>query len=499
MQLSAQNISKSFGATRALVDVSVTLESGKVRALVGENGAGKSTLFKVLAAHEKRDAGVVLLDGQPYDPANTREAEALGVAMVLQEVTINPSLGIAENIFIDRMQRFSGVFGILNAKALRRAAQEILDQIGAGVSVNRDLSQLDLGQWKVIEIARALSYDPKVLLLDESTAYLNTREVDALLNVIRSLKERGICIGFVSHHLDEVARVADMVTILKDGAWVGDYAVDEITPDEIGALMVGRDVSQQMYPPRRSVEDGVRLEQEEPVLVLENVAVEGRLEGIDLKLRRGEILGIGGLKGSGGEDILGVLNGDLRKPKGRMAFADQEYRPKKPADAWKLGIGYLPGNRTGEGLIVDFTVQENLTMASRPRKGLFRDQRAERKSSEELIADLTIKASSPAVPCGSLSGGNMQKVVLGKCMAPEPRLLLLNNPTRGIDVGARMEIYRIIHDLAGQGVAVILLSEDLPELIGLSDRIVITRVGRISKVFGRDERPTEEEIVSYMV
>jgi len=497
--LSAQNISKSFGATKALVNASTTLESGKVRALVGENGAGKSTLFKVLAAHEKRDAGTVTFDGRPYEPANTSEAETLGVAMVLQEITINPSIGIAENIFIDRMRRFSGAFGILNARAMRRAAQDILDQIGAGVSVYQDLSQLNLGQWKVIEIARALSYDPKVLLLDESTAYLNTHEVDALLNVIRGLKERGICIGFVSHHLDEVAQVADMITILKDGAWIGDYAVDEITPDEIGALMVGRDVSQHMYPLRRSAEGDALREPKEPILILDSVSLDGRLEEIDLALHQGEILGIGGLKGSGGEDILSLLIGDLRQHKGRMIFAGREYRPKTPADALALGIGYLPGSRTSEGLIVDFSVQENLTISSRPRRGWFRDQSAERQSSEALIATLTIKASSPTVSCSSLSGGNLQKVVLGKCMAPKPRLLLLNNPTRGIDVGARVEIYRIIHDLAQNGVAIILLSEDLPELIGMSDRIVITRVGRISKAFDRSETATEEEIINHMV
>ncbi len=499
MQLSAQNISKSFGATKALDEVSVTLESGMVRALVGENGAGKSTLFKVLAAHEKRDTGTVVLDGQPYTPANIRAAEALGVTMVMQEITINPSLGVAENIYIDRMKQFNGPFGILNAKAMRRAAQTILDEIGAGVSVNQGLYQLDLGQWKIIEVARALSYDPKVLLLDESTAYLNTQEIDALLRVIWSLKERGICIGFVSHHLDEISRVADRITILKDGAWVGDYAVDEITQDEIGALMVGRDIGANLYPVRHTAEHDLQWEQEEPILSLKDVALAGRLDGIDLMLHRGEILGIGGLKGSGGEAILGVVNGDLRRFKGRMLFEGQEYRPKKPVDAWQLGIGYLPGSRTGEGLIVDFSVQENLTLASRPRVGPFRDHRTERSSSLQLMSTLRIKAGDPSVPCSSLSGGNMQKVVLGKCMAPNPRLLLLNNPTRGIDVGARTEIYRIIRSLADQGISVMLLSEDLPELIGLCDRIVITRLGSISKLFGYGETPTEEEVVSYMV
>jgi ribose transport system ATP-binding protein len=499
LQLLARNISKSFGPTIALDNVSLTLEPGKVHALVGENGAGKSTLFKVLAAHEKKDAGVITLDGKPYDPADTVEAHACGVALVFQEITVNPSLGIAENIYVDRMRRFNRAFNILDAKAMRRAAQQLLDGIGAGVSVSQNLSQLDLGQWKIIEIARALSYDPTVLLLDESTAYLNTREVDALLNVINTLRARQIAIGFVSHHLDEVGKVADSITILKDGAWVGDFAAGQLTPDEIGGLMVGRAIGRDIYPKTNGMAKLEAPAAEQPVLSLEGVSLGGRLDNIDLVLNRGEILGIGGLKGSGGEDILGVINGDLRGFHGQMRLAGRPYRPKSPADAWQAAIGYLPGNRTGEGLIVDFSLQENLTLASRPHKWVFRDQQGEKRTSKQLMADLRIKANSPAVACNSLSGGNMQKVVLGKCMAPAPKVLLLNNPTRGIDIGARIEIYRIIHDLAQQGVSVILLSEDLSELIGLSDRVVITRVGRISKQFDRDQTPTEEEIINYMV
>ena len=248
MQLLARNISKSFGATKALDNVSITLEPGKVHALVGENGAGKSTLFKVLAAHEKKDAGVITLDGKPYDPADTAEAHASGVALVFQEITINPSLGIAENILYRPHAPVQRGLQHPDAKAMRKAAQQLLDEIGAGVSVSQNLHQLDLGQWKIIEIARALSYDPTVLLLDESTAYLNTREVDALLKVINALRARQIAIGFVSHHLDEVAKVADAITILKDGAWVGDFAVEQLTPDEIGGLMVGRAIGHDIYP-----------------------------------------------------------------------------------------------------------------------------------------------------------------------------------------------------------------------------------------------------------
>lgn len=495
MLLKAQAVSKSFGPTQALSDVSITLEAGQVHALVGENGAGKSTLFKICAGAILPDSGSININGKPYAPRTMREAQAAGVALVFQEMTINPSLDIAENIFIDRMRVHAGPLGLTNWRRLRTAAQRILDEIGADISVTQELRTLDLGQLKVLEIARALSYNPKVLLLDESTAFLNTHEMNALFSVINNLRNQGIAIGYISHHLDEIERVADTITILKDGQWVGNYARGELTNEQIEALMVGREIGRHMY----SGEHEFQADGSEPVLVLDGVTVPGRLEQISLSLYRGEILGIGGLKGAGGETLIGVIVGDLPISGGQMRFNNRPYTPRKPFDAWRQGIAYLPGDRTREGLIVDFSVQDNLSMASVPRQGPFVDRGAERRLVEQLIPKLQIKAASPAVPCSALSGGNLQKVVLGKCIAPEPKVLLLNNPTRGIDVGARMQIYTIIRQLAEQGVSVILLSEDLPELIGMSDRIVLMRKGRISKAFTHSEFPSEEEIIGYMI
>jgi ribose transport system ATP-binding protein len=493
VQLVARNIYKSFGATRALDDVSITFEAGQVRALVGENGAGKSTLLKVLAANIHPDKGTIVLDGQPYTPNDMREAERNGVALVFQEITVNPSLTIAENIFIDRLREFQGFAGLIDWKRLNAAAQHILDGMGVNFTVQRDLHDLNLGQWKIIEIARALSYQPKVLFLDESTAFLSTQEVNAFLTAVRNLRERGIAIGFVSHHLDEVQKVADTLTVLKDGKWVGDYAVGQIRTVEIEALMVGREIGSGIYPEKRACAS------DEVLLKLDHVSVPGELHDVSFELCRGEILGIGGLKGSGGEAILEVILGDQHAGSGRISFEGREFRPRRPYDAWDRGIAYLPGDRTGEGLIVDFTVMENVSMAAMPRNGPFLNKRSARTLTEKYIADLFIKAQGPNVACNSLSGGNLQKVVLAKCMAPAPRLLLLNNPTRGIDVGARMEIYRIIRELANEGVSVILLSEDLPELIGLSNRILITRTGAVSRIFTTDERPREQEIINHMI
>lgn len=493
MPLQAQNMKKSFGATQALKDVSISLEEGQVHALVGENGAGKSTLFKICAGFLPPDAGTMTLDGQPYAPANMQQAQQAGVALVFQEMTINPSMDVAENIYIDRLREYAGFLGVTRWGKLRRAAQDVLDDIGANISVNQSITELDLGQLKVLEVARALSYNPKVLLLDESTAFLNTQEIDTLFRVVNRLREQGIAIGYISHHLDEIDRIADTITILKDGTWVGDFVHGELTSEQIEARMVGREIGKDIYPPARGFAS------DDPIMTLENITVPGKLQNINLKLYRGEILGIGGLKGAGGEALVETMIGAEKPTGGTMTFNGQPYKPQIPAHAWDHGIAYLPGDRTGEGLIVDFTVQTNLSMASIPHRGPFIDRAAERDMVTEIIPRLNIKAESPTVPASSLSGGNLQKVVLGKCMVPEPVVLLLNNPTRGIDVGARMQIYATIRQLADNGLSIVLLSEDLLELIGMSDRIMVMRKGKISSVFAQDDTMTEEKIVSQMI
>ena len=494
MRLEARHISKSFGPTHALTDVPFTLEPGKVHALVGENGAGKSTLFKICAGVISKDRGDLALDDKPYNPKGMQEAQSRGVALVFQEITINPSLDIAENIYVDRMRNHTGPLGITSWKPLRKQAQMVLDRIDAGISVNQNLSQLDLGQLKVLEVARAISYDPRILLLDESTAFLSTREIDTLFGVIATLREQGISIGYISHYLDEVEKIADEITILKDGAWVGNFQRGDLTTDEIESHMVGREIGKHIYPEARSYEPT-----EAPTLELKNISIPGQLREVSLSVYRGEVLGLGGLKGAGGEALLSVLTGDIPGYQGEMVLEGKRYRPKSPVDAWKTGIAYVPGERTREGLILNFSVRDNLSMAAIPHRGPFVDAAAEKVMVEELIPRLKIKTESPLVPCSSLSGGNLQKVLLGKCVAAKPDILLLNNPTRGVDVGARMHIYEMIRRLAESGVSVLLLSEDLPELIGNSDRIAILRKGKVSKVFKHTEFPSEEEIITYMI
>lgn len=493
MQFIAENISKSFGATNALDNVSVAFQSGEVRALVGENGAGKSTLLKILAAVHKKDSGSVMLDTHVYEPSNIQEAAQHGVAIVFQETTINPYLSIAENVFIDRLREFKKGYGLIDWKALRKAAQEIFDEMEVELDVNQDIRRLDLGQWKIIEIARALSYKPNFIFLDESTAFLSTKEVHAFLTEIEKLKNRGMGIGFVSHHLNEVFKVADTITVLKDGKWVRDCDVKNVTSTMVEALMVGREIGDDIYPQRTHAFS------EEVVLSTQNLSINGMVQDIELTLHKGEILGIGGLKGAGGEQILQAIYGDIPYQHGKISLKDGEYHAESPGDALENSIAYVPGERTIEGLIANFSVMQNISMGALPRKGIFIDKPGELTMAQHYIAELKIKASHPNVLCSSLSGGNLQKVVIAKCLATNPQILLLNNPTRGIDVGARLEIYKLIRALTEKGIAIILLSEDLPELLHISDLIMIMRKGRVSKIFTQDEHPSEEDIITYMV
>lgn len=490
--LTAENISKSFGGAAALRNVSVQFQPGEVVALVGENGAGKSTLLKVLAAVVARDGGSATIDGHPYAPKTQRQAERAGVALVFQEQNVNHAVTIAENIMLGRLRDFRK-FGLIDRAGLNREAQAILERIGAEFSVHDDIAALDLGQIKTIEVARALALSPRFIFFDESTAFLNHAEATRLMAVIGELRRQGIGIGFVSHHLQEVFDIADKIVVLKDGALVGAYPVSEMTETRLYELMVGRDMVGGLFPPR------ARMMGEDDVLAVRDLATTDGVS-ISLALQAGAVVGIGGLKGSGGEAVIAALAGSERVRSGAMLHDGKPHAPRQPRDAWRDGIATLPGDRTGEGVISAFSVLENLTLAARPRRfGWIADRAAMRRMALAQVEGLAIKTQSLDAPVGSLSGGNMQKVALGKCLAARPRILLLNNPTRGVDIGAKAEIYRVIRSLADAGMAVLMVTEDLPELLGLSDRILITRRGCISHEFPPGARPSEEDVVKWMM
>ncbi len=493
--LIASNMNKRFGPTIANNDISITLRTGAVHAIVGENGAGKSTLLRMLGGAIRPDSGKMALDDVPYAPHSTFDAAHNGVALVHQEITINRSLNVAENIFIGDLRRYSGALGQLKRKQMAAAAQDALDRIGVKILVSANIDRLNLGELKCIEIARAISSDPKAILLDESTAYLDHREVDAVLLVMQELKSKGMTIGFVSHHLDEVLAVADDLTILKDGQFIGSYGANSIAANEIHRLMVGRDVVHGMYPKIVPQPRSVAA----PALRVRQAAVGRELNDISLEVRHGEILGIAGLKGAGAEALFAGIVGDEPLLQGKMQLDGKDYYPSNPRAAWQQGIAHLPGDRGNEGLIVPFSVLDNLVMARPPAVGMFFSMSRARDISKSLIKLIGIRASSEMSPCQSLSGGNMQKVVLGKCLAVGPSLLLLNNPTRGVDVGAREEIYRIIRQKTSEGLAILLSSEDMPELIGMADRLLVLRRGVIAHEFESLEAVEEHTIVQHMI
>lgn len=491
--LSARHIDKSFGASHALRGVSADFHPGEVVALVGENGAGKSTLLKVLAAVYPRSGGEATLDGARYAPQTQREAEGAGVALVFQELNVNRSLSIAENVMLGHLRDYSR-YGLIDWKRLNADAQAILDRIGADFGVTDDITRMDLGQIKTIEVARALATGPRFIFFDESTAFLNHGEAVRLMAVIRELKAQGIGIAFVSHHMHEVFEISDRLIVLKDGALVGDWPTAEMTEDRLAELMVGREMVGGLFPPRGERPQGAaRIE-------LRGLVTASGVGPVDLSVAGGEILGIGGLKGSGGDAVLAAIAGAEAVTAGQMLLDGQPYRPASPAAAWAARVALLPGDRTGEGVIPEFSVLENLSLAERPVRGFgFSDHARMASMAKDQIASLGIKTANAEAPVSSLSGGNMQKVVLGKCLATAPGLLLLNNPTRGVDIGAKAEIYRVIRRLAAEGLAVLMVTEDLPELLGLSDRVIVTRKGRVSQVFGRDAHPNEEEVVKWMM
>ncbi|MEN6622076.1 MAG: sugar ABC transporter ATP-binding protein [Smithella sp.] len=493
MIIKCTNISKRFGATIALDHAQVQLSSGQIHSIVGENGAGKSTLLKTIAAVQKADSGEITIDGKLFDPKNLLDASKQGVTIVFQESTINPYISVAENIFIGRLGEYSRPVLGINWKKIKKDAQKILDSMEAEIDVNKDINSLDLGQWKLIEVARALSYNPSVLLLDESTAFLNNKESTAFLKAIKKLRDQGLAIGFVSHHMNEIFEVSDWITVMRDGKFVVEFSKEEATMETIEAAMVGRAIGSKMYPLRHEESVG------EVVIRADHISVAGKLEDVSFDLKEGEILGIGGLKDAGGESILDAIYGVEPISAGKFVFCDEIFTVTTPNKSLQRKIALVPGERTLEGLITDFTIKENLVMSALPRKGLVRDWRGENELAEHFVEKLKIKTNNVDNPANSLSGGNMQKVVLGKCLATNPNILLLNNPTRGIDVSARQEIYMLMRELCYEGFSIIMLTEDLLELLGMSDRIMLMRKKRVSHFFEKNENLSEEDMIGYIV
>lgn len=479
-------ISKSFGGVRALEGVSLTLNSGEVHALVGENGAGKSTLIKTITGAVEADAGSIEILGKMVarnDPAISR---ALGVAAIYQQPALFPDLTVAENLGL-RLESPRGL-GFINWKKRREKSAELLARIGAKISPDALVRELTMPEQQLVEIASAMG-GAKILILDEPTASLTEREVENLFRVIRSLRATGVGMIYISHRMDELAKVADRVTVLRDGKCVATRAMSEVATAELIRMMVGRELS--------AVFPKIPVEPKEIVLRAKNLGCsESGVQGINLDVRAGEIVGLAGLVGAGRSELARVLFGLTPADSGEIFVRDQPVRIKSPAEAVRLGIAYVPEDRRRYGVILEMPVTANTTLAilRQISRGGLLDFSREREITESFVARLGTRIPSLDAPLGQLSGGNQQKVALARWLATEPKLIILDEPTQGVDVGAKSEIHRLMSELAGRGLAVLMISSELPEILGMSDRIAVMHGGRIVGMMNRAEA-TQEKIL----
>jgi D-xylose transport system ATP-binding protein len=487
-----REITKSFPGVRALDGVSFDLYAGEIHALVGENGAGKSTLMKVLGgvyAHGSY-GGEILLDGRVQRSASVRDAETAGVAVIYQELSLIKELSIGENIFLGREPR---KFGIIRWEELYSRAQKLLDELHLSLDPRTPVGQLGIGQQQLVEIAKALSHEARILVLDEPTAALTDTEVATLFRILNKLRASGVGMVYISHKLDEVFRMSDRITVLRDGRTVGTRLTSELDEPRVISLMVGREVGD-IFPVPSHERGEVVFEVRR--MTVEDPNLKGKLlvEDVSFSVRRGEVLGVAGLMGAGRSDLLmAVFGAHAGRTKGEILVEGRPVRITRPSDAIKYGIGFVTEDRKRFGLVLDQTILNNMTLAGLTSlSGRFvTDVDAEAAAGARAMKDLRVKANSVFTVAGTLSGGNQQKVVLAKWLLTNPRVLFLDEPTRGIDVGAKQEIYGHINRLAQMGLAIVLVSSELPEVLGLSDRVLVLHEGRLTGEFKRSEATPE--------
>lgn len=485
----ATGIRKSFGGIEVVSGVDLELRAGEVHAIVGENGAGKSTLAKVIAGVHRPEGGELELMGRRISLEGPRHAISLGIALIHQEPLTFPDLDVAENIFVGHQPTGKGLAGV-DWRQMRLRAGEILENLGVALDPRQRVGRLTIADQQMVELAAALSQDAKVLLMDETTSSLTPKEVSELFAIVRRLCERGCVIGFVSHHLDEVFEIADRITVMRDGAKVAEVLTRETSVPEIVRLMVGREVEAIEPSPRRSTEQG-------PILSVENLSRKGLFAGVSFEVRPGEIVGLGGLVGAGRTDVCRAVFGLERIDSGRIQVKGQDVRIGGPRQAMRHGLAMVPEDRQFEGLLMDMSLSDNATLAVLGRiavRGFLR-RRTEQSRTQEALDRLRTSFRNVLQPVRELSGGNQQKVVLSKWLMSEPSVLILDEPTRGVDVGAKDEVHRLMRQLVEGGMAILLVSSDLPELLTLSDRVLVMRDGRIVAGFDREEA-TPERVMS---
>lgn len=483
MRIEMRGVDKSFGSNQVLKQAGFTLESGEVHALMGENGAGKSTLMKILTGVYTKDAGTVLVDGKEVNYKNPQEAEKAGIVFIYQELNVMFDLTVEENLFMGK--EIHGKFGICDKKAMQKKAQEALNTLGVNISPKTVMSELSVGQQQMVEICKALMADAKVIIMDEPTAALTQSETVALFKVIESLRKKGVSMVYISHRMEEIFELCDRITVLRDGSYIGVKNIPETNMNEIVKMMIGREIGER-YPSR-----DVKIGKE--VLKVKGLSRKGTFHDVSFSVRAGEVLGVSGLMGAGRTEIMQAIFGNLSYESGTIEIDGKEVKISNPRQAMEHGIGFITEDRKTEGLMLDKSIRENISLCNLGRisKSSVISKEAEKDMVAEAIKDLHIKCFGPFHECNNLSGGNQQKVVLAKWILTNPKILILDEPTRGVDIGAKKEIYNIINKLAAQGVAIIMVSSELPEVLGMSDNIMVVREGEVRGIISYEEANQE--------
>ena len=485
--LEMRGICKTYPGVRALDGVSFDVRRGEVHALVGENGAGKSTLMKILAGAQQMDSGEILIEGRPAEMTSPQKAMDLGVSIIYQEFNLVPYLTAAENIFLGREPRAS-LPGFVDFRTMYAEAGRLIDELGVKLDIRQPVNRLSIAQQQMVEIAKATSRKAKIIAMDEPSATLTDHELSRLFELIRRLQSQGVAIVYISHRLEEVFQIASRVTVLRDGALVGTKSIEELDRDSIIKMMVGREIQQQI--PKEPAQPG------EVALELRSVSRKGVLRDVSFNVRKGEVLGLAGLVGAGRTEVARVIFGADPSDEGEMSLFGQAFRPRGPRQAIQSGIGLVTEDRKALGLILGMVVRENVTLANLDRISTlsFINQGREKTVASQYVDDLSIRTPSIEQQVQNLSGGNQQKVVLAKWLFTESKVLIFDEPTRGIDVGSKVEIYQLMNELVKKGVAIIMISSELPEIIGMSDRIVVMHEGRVAGELDRAEA-TQERIM----
>lgn len=487
MEISMKGIFKSFGDVAVLKNVSLNVGAGEIHALVGENGAGKSTLMKILTGVYSRDAGEIMVNGRLADIRRIRDSEHLGIAIIHQELNMLPEMSLTDNLFLGHEIRNGA--GILNVKAMQTQAKEALGRLGLDVDPAMKAKTLTVGQLQLVEIARALMRSAQLIVMDEPTSALTDREIERLFDAIRRLKAQGVSFVYISHRMEELFSLCDRVTVMRDGATIIEKPMAETSFEELVTLMVGRDIGER-FPPRTS-------QLGEIIFRAEGLGQTGRFKDISFDVRSGEVLGFAGLMGSGRTEIMHALFGSTALTEGALWLNGQPLAASSPKEAMASGLAFVTEDRKKEGLFLDFSVAYNLASANLKalsKRGVV-DRARMKTYVSEAIRSFRVKTASQEISIRHLSGGNQQKVILAKWLGRKPQVLILDEPTRGVDVGAKREIYEMIDQLAAQGMGIILVSSELPEILGLCDRAVVMREGRLMGILERQDF-SQEKIMS---